>query len=181
MLFGDLVAALEYATDQESGGASKETSDATIQSPPDSTRACCLSDCPARDVAVVAFWLVCSVLILVVLILVKESLAGFVLISVGTLFLLAYFWAASNLCGTSTPDFKPGTNAQRHRLIHAKHGSKHGSGRLSSIFGTHAQSHRLHRAKYGSKHGSKHGSGSLAALFTSTSGSVRGSVGAPAP
>ena len=47
--------------------------------------------------------------------------------------------------------------------------------------GTHAQSHRLHRAKYGSKHGSKHGSGSLAALFTSTSGSVRGSVGAPAP
>ena len=79
------------------------------------------------------------------------------------------------------PDFKPGTNAQRHRLIHAKHGSKHGSGRLSSIFGTHAQSHRLHRAKYGSKHGSKHGSGSLAALFTSTSGSVRGSVGAPAP
>ena len=79
------------------------------------------------------------------------------------------------------PDFKPGTNAQRHRLIHAKHGSKHGSGRLSSIFGTHAQSHRLHRAKYGSKHGSKHGSGSLAALFTSTSGSVRVSVGAPAP
>ena len=34
------------------------------------------------------------------------------------------------------PDFKPGTNAQRHRLIHAKHGSKHGSGRLSSIFGS---------------------------------------------
>ena len=47
--------------------------------------------------------------------------------------------------------------------------------------GTHAQSHRLHRSKYGSKHGSKHGSGSLAALFSSTSGSVRGSVGAPAP
>ena len=38
--------------------------------------------------------------------------------------------------GTSAPDFKPGTNAQRHRLIHAKHGSKHGSGRLSSIFGS---------------------------------------------
>ena len=38
--------------------------------------------------------------------------------------------------GTSAPDFKPGTNAQRHRLIHAKHGSKHGSGRFSSIFGS---------------------------------------------
>ena len=40
------------------------------------------------------------------------------------------------------PDFKPGTNAQRHRLHHAKHGSKHGSahasGRLSmaNIFGS---------------------------------------------
>jgi len=38
--------------------------------------------------------------------------------------------------GTSAPDFKPGTNAQRHRLIHAKHGSKHGSGRLSKILGS---------------------------------------------
>ena len=127
----------------------EETSAATIQSespgpraPADGgpvlnrARACCVPDCRAADVAVVAFWLVCSVLILVVLISVKESLAGFVLISVGTLFLLAYFWAASDFCGTSTPDFKPGTNAQRHRLIQAKHGSKHGSGRLSSIFGS---------------------------------------------
>ena len=38
--------------------------------------------------------------------------------------------------GASAPDFKPGTNAQRHRLHHAKHGSAHSSGRLSSIFGS---------------------------------------------
>ena len=48
------------------------------------------------------------------------------------------------------PDFKPGTNAQRHRLHHAKHGSKHGpkhgSGGLSTIFGS---------------SGSHHGSGSI--------------------
>ena len=36
--------------------------------------------------------------------------------------------------GTSAPDFKPGTNAQRHRLIHAKHGSKHGSGSFAALF-----------------------------------------------
>ena len=73
---------------------------------------------------------------MVILISVDEDLAGFVLILVGTLVLLAYFWAASNFCGTSASDFKPGTNAQRHRLIHAKHGSKHGSGRLSKILGS---------------------------------------------
>ena len=58
------------------------------------------------------------------------------MISVGTLVFLVYFAYRIISRGTSTPDFKPGTNAQRHRLIHAKHGSKHGSGRLSSIFGS---------------------------------------------
>ena len=111
--------------------------DATIQSPPDSTRTCCLSDCPARDVAVVAFWLVCFAIFFAG-VLVGDWLwvgMGIALLSAGTL-VLAYFWAASNFCGTSTPDFKPGTNAQRHRLHHAKHGSKHGSGRFSKILGS---------------------------------------------
>ena len=33
-----------------------------------------------------------------------------------------------------TPDFKPGTNAQRHSLHRAKHGSKHGSAHASVRF-----------------------------------------------
>ena len=83
VLFGDLVAAVEYATDQESSGA--------------------------------------------------ES--------------------------TSAPDFKPGTNAQRHSLHRAKHASKHGSARVGS---------RLSMANIFGSSGSSHSS-------------VFGSVDAPAP
>ncbi len=49
------------------------------------------------------------------------------------------------------PDFKPGTNSQRHRL-HAKHGSKHAS-----------------------KHGSAHASGAFASIFGSSSSRGRNS------
>ena len=85
VLFGDLVAAVEYATDQESSGA--------------------------------------------------ES--------------------------TSAPDFKPGTNAQRHSLHRAKHASKHGSARVGS---------RLSMANIFGSSGS-----------TLSSGHSSGSVDAPAP
>ena len=94
----------------------EETSDATIQSespgpraPADrgpilnSARACCLPDCRAADVAVVAFWLVCLAVFLAglwertVLPMRSKSRAdpiyytGIVMIAVGTLVLLCYF------------------------------------------------------------------------------------------
>ena len=129
----------------------EETSAATIQSespgpraPADGgpilnrARACCIPDCRAADVAVVAFWLVCFAIFFAGLLVDDWLLVviGTVLISVGALVLLVYFRGRIKFRGTSAPDFKPGTNAQRHRLIQAKHGSKHGSGRLSSIFGS---------------------------------------------
>ena len=94
----------------------EETSDATIQSespgpraPADrgpilnSARACCLPDCRAADVAVVAFWLVCLAVFLAglwertMLPMRSKSRAdpiyytGIVMIAVGTLVLLCYF------------------------------------------------------------------------------------------
>ena len=94
----------------------EETSAATIQSespgpraPADggpilnSARACCLPDCRAADVAVVAFWLVCLAVFLAglwertMLPMRSKSRAdpiyytGIVMIAVGTLVLLTYF------------------------------------------------------------------------------------------
>ena len=94
----------------------EETSAATIQSespgpraPADrgpilnSARACCLPDCRAADVAVVAFWLVCLACFLAglwertMLPMRSKSRAdpiyytGIVMIAVGTLVLLTYF------------------------------------------------------------------------------------------
>ena len=94
----------------------EETSDATVQSespgpraPADGgpilnrARACCLPDCRAADVAVVAFWLVCLACFLAglwertMLPMRSKSRAdpiyytGIVMIAVGTLVLLCYF------------------------------------------------------------------------------------------